>query len=208
LLAVLGVLFACRYGWRKAVLLGGFTVPILLALYGGRMTDISDANAGTGQTRLQLWRDGMVIFKEQPFFGVGMNEYGNYNSQVAHNSYLHSFSELGVVGGGIFIGLFYCAFFGLRQIQQAYVIDPDMRRMQPYMLAMVAAYAVGILSLSRCYEVPTYTMLGLVATYLAMVPIYPPGVKLQFSGVLVQRIIWCSLIFLICTDLVVRFFAN
>jgi hypothetical protein len=207
LLAGLGVLFAFRYGWRRTMLLGAVAAPVVLVVFGGRMTDVSDVNSGTGQTRLQLWREGMVLFREQPLFGIGMNEYGNDAGQVAHNSFLHAFTELGVVGGGVFLGLFYCAFFGLRQIQQARVLDPDMRRMLPYMLAMVAGYAVGILSLSRCYEVPTYTMLGITTAYIAVVSIYPPWAKLTFSTVLVQRIIGCSVIFLLFTDIVVRFFA-
>jgi putative inorganic carbon (hco3(-)) transporter len=209
LVAGLGVLFTCRYGWRKAVLLGGLALPVMLAVFGGgRMTDISQAaSEGTGQARLQLWRDGMVLFKEQPLFGVGMNEYQSHARQVAHNSFLHAFTELGIAGGTVFLGLFYCAFFGLRHVQRAYVLDRDLHRMLPYMLALVGAYGVGILSLSRNYEVPTYTMLGLAAAYLAMVPVYPAGAKLRCSGQLALRVEWLSLIFLLFTDLVVRFFA-
>ena len=69
LLAIIGgvglaVLFACRFGWRKALLVSALVLPVLLAVFGGRMTDLSATSEGTGQARLQLWRDGMVLFKE------------------------------------------------------------------------------------------------------------------------------------------------
>jgi hypothetical protein len=104
--------------------------------------------------------------------------------------------------------MFVCALVGLRQVQRVWVLDEEMNRMLPYMLAIIGAYAVGILSLSRNYEVPTYTMLGLAAAYLAMVPVHPPDAKLRCSAALVQRTIWISLLFLLCTDLVVRFLAT
>lgn len=208
LLTGLGVLFMSRYGWRKALLLCGLGLPVLAVVFGGgRMTDLSEAGSGTGQARLQLWRDGMVLFKEQPLFGVGMNEYRTHASQVAHNSFLHSYTELGFAGGTVFLGMFYAAIVGLRRVQRACVLNEDLRRTLPFMMAMTAAYAVGILSLSRNYEVPTYTMLGLAAAYLAMVPVQPPTAKLGCSGVLVRRLLCISLLFLLFTDLVVRFLA-
>jgi putative inorganic carbon (hco3(-)) transporter len=208
LIGGLGVLFLCRFGWRRALVLGAPAMAALLAvLGGGRMTDIADASAGTGQARLQLWRDGMVMFKEQPLFGVGMNEYGKHAPQVAHNSFLQSYSELGIVGGTVFLGAFFCAGYGLWQIRRAQVLDADLRRMLPYLTAIVGAFSVGILSLSRNYEVATYTMLGLAAAYQSIAVVYPPWLKLRCSGPLFLQLGWLSLIFLLMTDLAVRFLA-
>ena len=50
-------------------------------------------------------------------------------------------------------------------------------------------------------------ILGLAAAFLHIVRVYPPNAKLELSSQLLQRIAWCSLIFLLITDLVVRFLA-
>ena len=92
---------------------------------------------------------------------------------------------------------------------RVYVLDGELRRMLPYMLAMMGAYAVGILSLSRNYEVPTYTMLGLVGGVSGHgAGLSARGEAALFRARCVRRLIWLSLIFLLFTDLVVRFLAT
>ena len=79
-----------------------------------------------------------------------------------------AYTELGIVGGTVFLGMFYLRLLGpAAQSSGSGCSTPTCSACCPYMLAMMAAYAVGILSLSRSYEVPTYTMLGLAAAYLA-----------------------------------------
>ena len=102
----------------------------------------------------------------------------------------------GFPGGTLFVGLFYFAFEGLRSNyddddherddddaypdtkiddDQSEATDPAFLRLRPYLIAMIAGYAMGIFSLSRNYIVPTYMIFGIVAAYqrVAMNPERP-----------------------------------
>ena len=56
---------------------------------------------------------------------------------------------MGLLGGTAFLGTFYLV---LRGLCAAAPEDPELARMRPYVLALIAAYAAGLLSLSRCYH--------------------------------------------------------
>ncbi|MBI3406897.1 MAG: O-antigen ligase family protein [Planctomycetes bacterium] len=124
LLAGLGTLFYARFGKRNTVILGMIALPALLVLFAGRMTNIS-TDEGSGKTRIQLWSDGLVLFQEAPLFGIGMEEYRNRATHVAHNSFLHCFTELGVGGGTLFLGAFYLAVRGLWQLHRERSLAPE-----------------------------------------------------------------------------------
>ena len=56
--------------------------------------------AGFGQERTMLWGSANQIFKEYPIVGTGYGrivEYYDYQ-QVPHNSFVHAYTELGLVG--------------------------------------------------------------------------------------------------------------
>src|SRR6185369_8878214 len=105
------------------------------------------------------WSDGLEMFKASPIFGVGVEEFAKNAGQVAHNAYMHSFAEIGLFGGMFFVGACYFALRALNRLGSPSVLllDPDMERLRPYLMAAFAGYAAGLLSLSNCYEVPTYT---------------------------------------------------
>src|SRR5262249_42906939 len=112
LVAATLVLLTFRYGTKIAVgaLLVG--IPGLLVL-GTRQTSI-DLEEGTAQDRIQLWSDGLDCLKSADlFFGIGMGEYADMAGLVAHNSFVHAYTELGILGGSLFFGMFYFAFLGL-----------------------------------------------------------------------------------------------
>jgi O-antigen ligase len=167
LLAGLGVLFWMRFGWRRSVVFGTAALPLLLALFAGRMTEISTGE-GTGQSRIQLWSEGLFMFRESPFWGVGMGEYVARAQLVAHNSFIHCFAELGLFGGALFLGAFSLALLALVRLARhpERIAEVELRNMLPYLMALLTAFLVGILFLSRSYVTPTYTILGLSAAFV------------------------------------------
>jgi O-antigen ligase len=175
LLGGLAAFFYTRFGLGKSLLLGALVLPVLLAVFAGRMTDIS-TSANTGQSRLALWAEGLAMLRESPLFGIGMENYRERVNYVAHNSYLHAYAELGVFGGTMFFGAFYLAtmlLFRWRQqvragVMQVSAAGPELERLFPLAFAVLTAYMAGIFFLSRVYVVPTYTILGMAAAYLAM----------------------------------------
>ena len=202
----LGVLFACRYGWRRARRWAVVALPIMALMFGGRMTEITTAE-GTGQSRLQLWCDGLVEFKTSPVFGVGMGRYQENAGLVAHNSFVHAFTELGFFGGAVFAGHVLLRFLDHASVPTSLCSRRRHRRLLPFMMAILAAYAMGIFTLSRCYEVPTYTMLGLAAAYLRVTPVYP-ALDRRCTGAMARRVAGVSLVFLLCIDILVRVLAS
>jgi hypothetical protein len=86
--------------------------------------------------------------------------------------------------------------------------DDRLMRFQPYLLASLAAYAVGYMTLSRPYVEPTYLMLGLVAVYLAMAQARRRGAMPALSWHLVGWGLGLGAAFVLGMYLFVRIFAQ
>jgi O-antigen ligase len=206
LLAGVFALLQARFGGRRALLLAALVVPGLLVVFAGRQTDFS-ATDGTGQERIQIWREGVVLFQGAPLFGIGCNEYDKQVGRVAHNSYLHAFTELGFFGGLLFLGAWAVALTALYRYRRAVILNPQLHRLHPYLFGLVVGYAVGMTSLTLCYIVATYTVLGVVTAYLALVRTAPPTPQPRFDALLVGRLTGLSVVALAGFYAVVRLFA-
>lgn len=158
-----------RYGGKQTVtiaLLGALALPFAA----GRQTEI-DLEDGTGQERIQMWAEGLAELKSPNIlFGIGQGTYGDIAGLVAHNSYVHAYVELGMFGGTFFLGLFFFAFLGMYRIYLARmeIRDPELSRLCPFLIAVLAAWGMGLFGLSRCYVVPTYMIVGLAACFVQL----------------------------------------
>lgn len=164
LCAAVGLISYFRFGvWKTAVVLS-ICLPAATLLIGGRSTEFE---GGTGEERAELWAEGLQMWKTAPLFGIGQGMYAEEVGQVAHNSFVHAFTELGLFGGALFLGAFWFAGLSLWKIvrkEQACPspnADPMLRRLQLYMLVLVVGCAVSFMSISRCYVQPTYFILGM-----------------------------------------------
>lgn len=162
-----------RFGGKVAIvaaILGVCSLPLIA----GRQTEI-DLEDGTGQDRIQLWRDGFDAIKNPDLiFGVGQSNYYDVVGLVAHNSYIHAYVELGLVGGTMFFGLFFFTayqFYRMSRIPDG-MLNSELVRMKPYLVALFVGWAAALFSLSRCYVVPTYLVFGTCAAYLNLVWIH------------------------------------
>jgi hypothetical protein len=208
LLSLLAGCFALiygRWGWRTALALGLPLVPVALVLFGGRMASFS-ATEGTGQTRVQIWSDAFAAMRTQPLFGVGMNESGAVVGKAAHNSFLHAYAELGFFGGTLFFAAFFFAVVLLNRMltYRQCLPDPELRRALPFLLALVGAYIVGILSLSRIETVPTYLLLALVTAASLLASSKVPLFAVRLDTRLLQRMVVASISFLALSYLFIR----
>lgn len=206
LLAGCGTIFYFRCGWQKALLAAVAGVPVLLAV-GGRQADLGGAmSGGTGDARAELWSESFQLFKQSPLFGIGYEGYGEVPMQVAHNSYVHTTTELGFFGGMFFLGVFAISAFAFWQLRKRrwQMADPTLRQLFPFVCALLVAYGVSMFSLSRCYVVPTYLIAGLVASYLRLAA--PPATfKLpSFNGKLLQRLATAEVAMIAFTYLFVK----
>lgn len=209
LLAGLGVFMRMRFGWMQSLLLGMVLLPLVLVVFAGRQTSISTSE-GTAQERIQIWSDGLVLFRQAPLFGIGVGEYDRQVGHVAHNSYIHAFVEMGLFGGFFYVGAFAIALESLYRYSASgrIILDPELRRLYPYLFAMIAAYAVGMLSLTLCYIIPTYTMLGLAIVYRHITVASPPLPMPRCDGPLVVRVGGLSIAALVGFSVFVRLFVK
>lgn len=173
-LGIAGMVFVLpKYGKKAAIACAVVGVAGLTVL-AGRQGNI-DLNSGTGHDRILLWREGISALKSANlFFGIGQGEYSDMAGLAAHNSYVHAFTELGLFGGTLFIGCFFFAALGLYRLVRFQIAsrgkpimrDRELERYLPYACAILAAWCGGMMSLSRCYVVPTYMIVGVSAAYL------------------------------------------
>jgi putative inorganic carbon (hco3(-)) transporter len=166
LLVGIVVLLRARFGWMRTIALGMVVIPALFLLVGGRQTRIG-TDEQTGQSRVQLWSDGLLMLRQAPLFGVGKDRYAEEAGQVAHNSFVHAFAELGPVGGVLFLGAFYLAFRALWQLgsPRREQLGSELAQMQPFLTGAVATYITGMMTLSLTYVTPTFTVLALAVTF-------------------------------------------
>jgi len=192
LLAGIAVYAITRAGWKRALVAGVFALPLLLFVFSGRQTSInvSDQN-DTAFGRVALWYEGIQQFKSSPLFGMGFGEFGERVGLVVHNSYVHSYTEMGFLGGTLFacaIGLPLMAMYRLRRGQ-----SPDgafeLNSLQPVLFSVLAAYAVGIFSISRAYAIYTYLVLGVSTAFLCVAAEQVSGVIQPLNARLVRRML-------------------
>ena len=84
-------------------------------------------------------------------------------------------------------------------------IDPELWRMRPYILAVLLSYCVGMLSSTRSYSLPTYMLLSLAASYIALARTQVSLPQVHFNMNLVRRLSVVSSIMLVALYLYVRF---
>jgi hypothetical protein len=203
LAAGLGAMVYAKYGWKKAVLTALMASPLVL-LVGGRQADLAGAmSGGTGEARTELWSESLQLFKQSPLFGIGYQQYSEVPMQVAHNSFVHSTTELGFFGGMVYLGAFAIPLFALGQLifRQKQIADPQLRHLLPFVFGLLVAYSVSMLSLSRCYVVPTYLVAGVAAVYLRAVGRKIVLPTFTFNRALLARLAFAQVAMLVVTYL-------
>ena len=166
LAGILGLLYI-RLGVKKSLIAGALILPLFIVAFAGRQTKMSTSD-GTGQERIKIWNEGFMALQSSPLFGIGTNEYAHEVRIVAHNSFVHCYVELGIIGGMFFFAIWYLPARALRPNGPAEPpgLDPDLTRLRPLMFALLIATVVGMLSSSRTYALPTFLIVGLCTAYV------------------------------------------
>lgn len=212
--AGLGVLFVLRFGIQRGLLVSMILAPLVLGIMAMRQADLS-SHHDSGQTRVQLWNEGLVMFRANPVFGVGVNEYKSHARQVAHNSYLHAFGEMGTFGGLPFFAAFYLALEGMIRLysptpqgpgrpRPPTMLDENYEQVGPYVFAALVTYMVSMFTLTLNYLVPTYAFLAMASLMLRRAPTQPRLVPTVFSPNLLVRMAILSVLYLAFMFVVVR----
>ena len=209
LIAGLLALFVTRLGAVRAGILSAALLPLVFVLIGGRQASI-DTGSGTSQGRIQIWMEGLMLFRGAPLFGIGNGQYGALVGHVAHNSYVQAYTELGLFGGVLFVGAFYYSLTTIFRLCRAgdRVADPELRRMGPYLLAATSSYTAGMLSLSENYLVTTYAILGLATAYIGLTNPDPPLPNTWFDRRMALRLVVVGVVTLVVIFLFTKYTVN
>jgi hypothetical protein len=200
------VLLHARLGGARTLKLAAVVLPALLLLFGGRQTRISTEEE-TAKSRMMLWREGLTAFQESPVIGNGVNSFEEITGGLsAHNSFINSFTELGLIGGTFFCGAFYLAValpyrLGRSQLLTA---NPDLDRIRSCVVGILASYIVGMFMSSRNYTAPTFTLLGLGMAYTRTAAQSASVPLPRFDARLICRLTGISSVALCATYVLVR----
>ena len=212
LLSLLGGLVAFlygRFGTKKSLIASALVLPIFFVAFGGRQTKMSTSE-GTGQERIRIWNEGFVALLGSPVFGIGMNQYVEEIHIVAHNSYVHSYVELGIIGGMFFFALSYLPARALqaKKTNEVQNRDPEAIRLRPVIFAILIATIVGMVSSTRTYSLPTYLTFGLCSSYLRILSDRGEVLLPRFSMNLLGRLLYLSTLTMIGFYVYVRLAAR
>jgi O-antigen ligase len=147
-----------------------------------RLLHPTAGDTDSSDRRLDLWRVGLNMVRENPLFGVGvgnykilMDQYDNSNlaAGIAHNSYLEVVAELGVVGAFTFLGLLISAFRSAERSRKLFLARRN-RIFADISLAVEAgliAFVVSAAFLSAEYQKFLWLLIFLTISLPATLPL-------------------------------------
>jgi hypothetical protein len=179
MLLVPGVYLVRRYGFRAIVPAAMLAIPVLLA--GGR----SDANAAMStQERYEAWATGLSMFKRSPIFGVGARLFNEHHYITAHNSFVLTLAETGLLGMILFVSILYLSMkmliVGMRSLSSI----PGARVAQVWGMALLASLSgisFQIMTLSFAYHSVLWIFLGMVGAWYSCVKHHQPDFSIRLS---------------------------
>jgi O-antigen ligase len=194
------VLFRSRYGGAKSLMLAGATLGLMFVLFAGRQTSFSTTE-GTSQQRIQIWDAGFEMMKQSPLLGIGIDGFRQSSGvdHVAHNAFIQMYTELGFLGGTLLFGQYFYCLKNLKELgaKRATLPNPEMRRLQPFLMASMVSFAISEMTLTNGFGIVTYVMFGLATVFIRLANPSPSLPDLVLSRTLVRRIILFSGLFLI-----------
>ena len=139
----------------------------------------------------------MALLPRAPVFGIGTGLLEDAINHAAHNSFVHAYVETGFFGGTLFFGAYWIALTSVGRLGggRCELADPGLRALQPILLSILASSFVGMMTLSRNYEVPTFMLFGLASVFLRLAGERGAPVP-QLDQQLVRRTCVASLVFL------------
>jgi len=121
--------------------------------------------------RLEAWSMGLQMLRQSPIWGVGYSNFLDHHDIVAHNSFVHCFAELGVVGYFLWLAALVSTFWLLQAVGSPGGDGPrtdELVRLAVALRLSLASYLAGALFLSRSYSVSLFFLLGLSAAVVSV----------------------------------------
>jgi O-antigen ligase len=160
--------------WRRR----GFVVAALVGVFGlaglmmlpSRLSQL-DVEEASAYGRVDAWYEGLQMFVANPVFGIGANQFSDFHTLTAHNSFVLVLAETGIIGFTIWIAfLAYCYKMIFAVLRSPVAAAPggvteDDRNMAATLLLSLSGCMVAAFFLSRTYIVVIYLLAGLIVGY-------------------------------------------
>ena len=163
-LGVIGFLeFKEHWGAIRATILASMCAGVLLAfkMTAGRAISIHEESAAE---RVDAWSLGLELLRAHPLAGIGYGHFTDHNRLTAHNSFVLSFAELGLIGHFFWLALSVVTFLQLTAlINNLSDEGADERRWVIALRNSLCACLVSGFFLSRTYNQSLYLLIALSA---------------------------------------------
>jgi len=178
------VLAAAQPGARRLVYGGALMVGALIAWQAGgsvfrervrSITDLeADYNLSDRMGRIEVWKRSAEHFADHPFTGVGAGNFAVAEGawleargergkwSAAHNAYIQAFTDLGIVGGLLFLWMIGAAVRQARRLWRPRLAQTAPRWYRPELLAALCTFCVAAIYLSLAYSGILVCLLGLI----------------------------------------------
>ena len=172
-----GIYALRRYGLK--IVIPVIPLAILVLMLGGR----NDANAEVSTLqRYEAWAAGLDMFKHSPIWGVGARMFSDHHYLTAHNSFVLTLAEMGVVGMWLFVTLIYLSiktlYVGIKRLSNV----PGTAAAQVWGMALLAAMCgitFQINTLSFAYHSVLWLFFGLVGAWYSAVRHHMPTINIK-----------------------------
>lgn len=144
---------------RTAVLMAlGGAGFIAASAIGGRAISSKEQSAAE---RIEAWSVGLELLKWKPVFGIGYGNFTDHNPLTAHNSFVLCFSELGLLGYFLWIGMIVLTYKSLSTAIDCLPSRNPSRQMVELLRNSLVGFLVCAWFLSRTYQPVLYFLLAL-----------------------------------------------
>jgi hypothetical protein len=172
-----GIYLLRRYGLKAVIPALLVAIPILML--GGRSDEAAEIST---QNRYEAWAAGLDMFKHSPIYGVGARMFSDHHWLTAHNSFVLTLAELGIVGMFLFVTIIYLAMktliVGLSRLSKI----PGTAAPQVWGMALLAAFS-GIVfqinTLSFAYHSVLWLFLGLIGAWYSAIRHHLPELDIK-----------------------------
>jgi hypothetical protein len=149
-----------RPRWARVLRWAGFVGLLVLLTLFFRLGGADESAMG----RLEAWSEGLQMLKHSPIWGVGFAQFSDKHVLVAHNSFVHCFAELGLVGYFAWLGAIVATFWYLERIGVTEANEagsPELVRWARALGLSLLTFLAGALFLSRAYSVSLFLLVGM-----------------------------------------------
>jgi O-antigen ligase len=164
------VYFRQRVG-KLGLVIGAMCILALVAIGPSRLTQNAgqDADDASSRHRVDLWAQGLEMFKYNPVLGVGKGQFAGYTgTQVAHNAFLENLGETGFVGAFAWVGLIYLSFKSLRLVmRRSAELSPQLKGLTQATFVSLVGYLSASMFINTDFDL-LYISMGLAAALLAV----------------------------------------